>query len=150
MQQSANLSDHLVGGSKFLKRMGNIQNLKEMHRKYKKGEGIILPGSKYIGPGNALNLGKPLSKGDEYARQHDNAYDRYLKAGVKAKDLYMGFSSPDLKLIRQSDVRTPEGFATFYGMNTKRLVSKSGLTKRIREKNLIKYRQEEFSRRKRL
>lgn len=37
---------------------------------------FLLPGHKYLGPGNPINNGKPVNKADEIARQHDIAYDK--------------------------------------------------------------------------
>lgn len=36
---------------------------------------IILPGYKYEGPGNALDIGEPVNKADAVAQQHDYSYD---------------------------------------------------------------------------
>lgn len=36
--------------------------------------GLTLPGTKYIGPGNALDRGKPVNTADAIAQEHDYAY----------------------------------------------------------------------------
>ncbi len=38
--------------------------------------GATIPGTKYIGPGNPLDNGDPVSNADEDARQHDIAYSK--------------------------------------------------------------------------
>lgn len=43
---------------------------------YKKG--LTLPFSKYIGPGNSLNQGKPSNNIDIHAREHDIAYNKAI------------------------------------------------------------------------
>ena len=103
-----------------------------------KGKGVVLPGSNYIGPGNPM--GRPVkSKGDALAKKHDEAYARYLAAGYSKKKVYTGFSDADKKLMKKSDVTTPEGVATYTGMKAKQLLHKAGLTgKKLKEKNVRK------------
>jgi len=93
-----------------------------------RGKGIVYPGSKYIGPGNAMNLGKPNSKADAAAYQHDLAYDKYLKDGHKKKKVYAGFSKADQQLMNKSDVTTKHGLVTYGGMAVKKGLYKLGLT----------------------
>lgn len=57
--------------------------------------GKVFPGSKYIGPGNPMNLGEPTSDGDALAYMHDMAYDRLLKAGVPPAQVYLGLTQAD-------------------------------------------------------
>ncbi len=102
-----------------------------------RGKGLVLPGSKYIGPGNALNKGKPRGKADAAALKHDLAYDDYIKKGkVKKKDVYLGFSDADKRLMKGSDTTTSAGLATYAGMKAKHILNKVGLTKRIRDKDV--------------
>ncbi len=99
-----------------------------------KGEGWILPGSKYIGPGNRLDLGKPKNAADAAAYEHDLAYDRYLKRGKSKLKVYTGFSDADQKLMKRSDVTTPHGLATYLGMTPKKALYKLGITgKKIKD-----------------
>jgi len=109
-------------------RLHNPVNLTKMAVNAVRGKGLVLPGSKYIGPGNSLNRGKAKSKADEAARRHDIDYDNYLKAGVSKKKLYTGFSDADQRLMKRSDVTTPDGLATYTGMLAKKGLHKIGLT----------------------
>ncbi|AAB95452.1 capsid protein VP1 [Adeno-associated virus 3B] len=43
--------------------------------------GLVLPGYKYLGPGNGLDKGEPVNEADAAALEHDKAYDQQLKAG---------------------------------------------------------------------
>lgn len=103
-----------------------------------KGRGMVLPGSKYIGPGNYMNKGKPRDKADAAAKQHDIDYGKMIKAGHKAKDVYLGYSDADKRLMKRADVTTPSGLAAYGGMKAKQLLNKTGLTKRIRDKKKVK------------
>jgi hypothetical protein len=115
-------------------RMMNPYNLGKMGINALRGKGLVLPGSRYIGPGNSLNAGTPTSSADAAARLHDLDYDNYLKHGVKAKKLYFGFSDADARLMKRSDVTTPDGLATYSGMLLKKVGHKIGLTgKRIHD-----------------
>ena len=95
-----------------------------------RGKGFVLPGSKYIGPGNSLDRGKPTSSADAAALQHDIDYDNTIKKhGNKIKPkLYLGFSDADDRLMKRSDITTPDGLATWGGMAVKKAVYKLGLT----------------------
>lgn len=98
-----------------------------------RGKGWTLPGSKYIGPGNEMNLGTPTSSADAAAYRHDLAYDKYLKSGKSKKKVYLGYSDADARLMKESDVTTKEGLATYLGMLPKKGMYKLGLTgKRIK------------------
>ena len=97
-----------------------------------KGE-FIFPGSKYIGPGNAMNKGAPTSRADANAYEHDVAYGKYLEKGHKAKDVYLGYSDADERLLRKTKADTPEGLVVNLGMLAKKGLNKTGLTKRIRD-----------------
>lgn len=98
-----------------------------------KGEGFVLPGSKYIGPGNRMDKGKPVDQADANAYQHDIDYDNYLKKGHKARDVYTGWSDADDRLLKKTKADTPNGLAVNLGMGAKKLLHKTGLTKRIRD-----------------
>jgi hypothetical protein len=108
-----------------------------------KDKGITLPGSKYIGPGNAMNKGKPKDRGDALAYQHDKDYDKLLKGGVKPKDLYTGYSNADKRLLKGSwravrDHGDAGALAAAAGMGIKALGAKLGVTKRINDKKYLK------------
>lgn len=120
-------------GVELTKRMTNRKNITKILKDGRAGKGWVLPGSNYIGPGNPMNR-KVLSKGDGLAKKHDQAYERYLKAGVTKKRVYGGFSDADKTLMRKSDKTTAEGLATYGGMKAKHLAHKAGLTgPRLRE-----------------
>lgn len=109
-------------------KMINPINVAKMAHGAATGKGLVLPGSKYIGPGNPMNLGKPTSKSDANARLHDLDYDKLLERGVKPSKLYLGFSEADERLMKRSNVTTPLGLATYGGMAVKKGLYKLGLT----------------------
>lgn len=92
------------------------------------GEGWLLPGSKYIGPGNRMNKGKPRSAADAAALQHDKDYDEMIKSGIKPSKVYTRFSDADQRLMNRSDITTADGLATYVGMAGKKALYKLGLT----------------------
>ena len=102
-----------------------------------RGKGFVLPGSKYIGPGNEMNKGKPTDQADANAYQHDIDYDNYLKKGHKAKDVYTGYSDADERLLKNTKANSANGLAVVLGMGAKKLLNKTGLTKRIRDTDTI-------------
>lgn len=119
-------------------RVLNPKNATKMVKDAAKGKGVVLPGSNYIGPGNPMGR-KVKSKGDALAKKHDEDYDRYIKAGYSKKKVYAGFSDADKRLMKKSDVTTPEGVATYAGMKAKQLLHKTGITgKKLKEKNVRK------------
>ena len=126
--------------SKLGARLLNPLNQIKMTKNAIQGKGIVLPGSKYIGPGNAMNKGKPTSKADALAYQHDIDYDNYLRSGkVKAKNVYTGYSDADERLRKaagKSAYKDPSAMAAYLGMSGKKLLNKVGLTKRIRDKDV--------------
>jgi hypothetical protein len=122
-----------VAAAKLTAKLVNPYNRAKMVYKAVRGKGLILPGSKYIGPGNAMNKGKPRSSADAAAYRHDMAYDKLLKKGYSKKKVYGGFSDADQRLMHDSDVTTPDGLATYLGMSAKKGLYKLGLSgKRIR------------------
>jgi len=92
------------------------------------GQGLVVPGSKYIGPGNAMNKGKPNSSADKAAYQHDLDYGRLLSQGVSKKKLYGGFSKADERLMKKADLTTKHGVAAYGGMAVKKGIYKLGLS----------------------
>lgn len=123
-----------VAGARLYTKVSNPYNMAKMGVNAARGKGLVLPGSRYIGPGNSLNAGKPTSSADRAARLHDMDYDKLLKRGVKPSKLYAGFSQADERLMKRSDVTTPDGLATFGGMLAKKGLYKLGLTgKKIRD-----------------
>lgn len=80
-----------------------------------------------------MNKGKPVDKADANAYQHDVDYDNYIKQGHKAKDVYLGYSDADERLLRNTKANTPNGLAVNLGMLAKKGLNKLGVTKRIRD-----------------
>lgn len=114
-------------------RLANPVNRAKFVANAVRGEGFVLPGSKYIGPGNRMDKGKPVNEADANAYQHDIDYDNYLKKGHKAFDVYTGYSDADERLLKNTKATTPEGLAVVAGMGIKKGLNKLGLTKRIRD-----------------
>ena len=128
-----------INTGKLFKRVSNPIKLAKAIGGAARGKGFVLPGSKYIGPGNPMNRGSPKSKADALAYQHDVDYADYLKAGVKKKHLYTGYSDADARLMKESKKHLaddPSAIATYAGMGAKKLLNKTGLTKRIRDKDI--------------
>nr|QWJ89500.1 capsid protein [Porcine parvovirus] len=66
----------------------------------KRARGLTLPGYKYLGPGNSLDQGEPTNPSDAAAKEHDEAYDKYIKSG---KNPYFYFSAADEKFIKETE-----------------------------------------------
>lgn len=115
------------------KRLANPSNQAKMIGNALAGKGLVFPGSKYIGPGNEMNKGKPVDEADANAYQHDMDYDNYLKKGRSKKDVYLGYSDADKRLLKNTKATTPNGFVVKAGMHAKRLLNKTGLTARVRD-----------------
>lgn len=118
-------------------RIANPINKLKFARTALKGEGFVLPGSKYIGPGNRMDKGKPVDQADANAYQHDIDYDNYIKKGHKPKDVYLGYSDADERLLKNTKATTANGLAVNLGMGAKKLLNMTGLTKRIRDTDVI-------------
>ncbi len=117
-----------VAAGKLGARVTNPINIAKTTINAARGKGLVLPGSKYIGPGNSMDRGPPTSKADAAAYQHDLDYDRLLKKGISPSKLYLGYSDADARLRKRSDVTTPDGLATYAGMSVKKGLQKLGLT----------------------
>lgn len=96
-----------------------LNNAPSIMRGAAQGKGFLYPGSKYIGPGNKLDSGKPTSQADAVAREHDYQYDYLLKKG---KNPYWTFNEADRHAIRRVKTHTPAGAAVFMGLSAKRLL----------------------------
>lgn len=79
---------------------------------------ITYPGSRYIGPGNKLDEGKPLTKHDRLAYVHDHQYSELMEKGVNP---YFTFNEADVQMLRDADFRTIQGAAVALGIGAKRL-----------------------------
>lgn len=117
-------------------RVKNPVNQIKFARNAIKGKGFVLPGSKYIGPGNEMNKGAPVDEADANAFQHDKDYDEYIKRGHRPRDVYTGYSDADERLLRNTKADTPNGLAVNLGMGLKKGANKLGLTKRIRDSDI--------------
>lgn len=67
------------------------------------GGGFILADHKYIGPGNAMDLGWPVDDGDALAYLHDEAYARLLDSGLPPAVVYAGSTQADEDAIADSE-----------------------------------------------
>lgn len=126
-----------LAGAKLAGRIANPVRKGKFIKDAVSGKGFVLPGSKYIGPGNEMNKGKPVDEADANAYQHDVDYDNYLKKGHKAKDVYTGYSDADERLLKKTKANTPNGLAVVLGMGAKKMLNKTGLTKRIRDTDVV-------------
>nr|AAB38327.1 VP1 [Kilham rat virus] len=80
--------------------------------------GCVPPGYKYLGPGNSLDQGEPTNPSDAAAKEHDLAYDEYIKSG---KNPYLYFSPADQRFIDQTkDAKDWGGKVGHYFFRTKR------------------------------
>nr|AWV66971.1 Structural ORFs [Bat bocavirus] len=86
----------------------------------RKPGGWVLPGYKYLGPFNPLDNGEPVNKADQAAKEHDKAYDDYIKQGVNP---YLKFNKADNKFIE--DLKEDKSIGGFIGrgaFNLKRVL----------------------------
>jgi hypothetical protein len=128
---------HTTG--KLAKRVTNPHNAAKMVGNAALGKGVVLPGSKYIGPGNSMKKGKPTTKADADAYQHDIDYDNYIKSGQKSSKVYTRYSDADDRLRKKSAKnmhKDPNALAAWAGMSAKHLLHKSGLVGRVRDKDV--------------
>ncbi|CAK1580535.1 unnamed protein product [Parnassius mnemosyne] len=56
------------------------------HQQGPSGSGIIFPGYKYLGPGNALDRGVPINALDAAAKKHDEKYHKITEYYKKTKN----------------------------------------------------------------
>lgn len=110
-----------VAAARLAGKVANPLFVPQMAAKKALGLGITLPGSKYIGPGNPMQLGKPTSAADAAAYEHDQAYDKYINSGIPAKKVYGSYSKADKILRDKADTTTPDGLAAYLGMTAKKI-----------------------------
>lgn len=123
-----------VTAGKMISHLSNPANQQEMLSKLVRGKGLTYPGTKYIGPGNPMNLGSPTSKADELAFQHDKDYEDYLQKGYSPKDVYSRYSSADRRLYdiaKKKAHKSHEHLALTLGMGAKKLAHDLGVTKSL-------------------
>lgn len=134
------LSQKIVKGTKVAKaavKLGsealNPLNYAKMASSALRGKGLVVPGTKYLGPGNPLQSGAPTSSTDRLARIHDHEYNDYLSSGISKKRLYLGFSEADQRLMDAADKTTTQGLAAYSGMGAKKILSKITRQKTIKD-----------------
>lgn len=69
------------GFREFLGLEAGAPRPKANQQKQDDARGLVLPGYKYLGPGNGLDKGEPVNFADSVAREHDLAYNQQLEAG---------------------------------------------------------------------
>lgn len=94
-----------------------------------KRQGMTVPGSKYIGPGNKMTLGRPNDDGDALAYLHDEAYQRLLDQGLPPEQVYLGVTDADTKAISSAksilrDHADAGALAVYLGLSAKQKGSK--------------------------
>jgi hypothetical protein len=120
-----------LAAGKIVRDFNNPINQAKMISRAAQGKGLVYPGTKYIGPGNPMNLGEPVSAGDAVAMKHDFEYGRLLEKGVKPWKLYAGFSEADKRAMKEADVTAKHGLAIYMGMAVKKGLYKAGLTGKL-------------------
>lgn len=103
---------------------------REVIEKKKRELGATLPGTNYVGPGNPMDLGLPITDGDALAYEHDLAYGRLLDSGVPPKLVYAGLTQADDDAIRAArhllmNHPDPTALAVFIGLGLKRGASRA-------------------------
>lgn len=87
--------------------------------------GLTLPGSKYIGPGNSLNLGEPITDADEAAKIHDLTYSfehyKYSQGEISKEEFENNIRASDFKFIKRLDIFNPQSNWARSGLVAKQL-----------------------------
>ncbi len=122
---------HSIG--KIGKQFANPKNIYDSIRK----PGIILPGSKYIGPGNRMGQGRGVDEGDRIAKQHDKDYTALSDAGA-GKNVYTRYSKADERAFQKAKKTLGKkadagALAVAAGMGAKKLANKIGLVKKLND-----------------
>lgn len=78
---------------------------------------LLYPGTKYIGPGNKDDEGRPTSRADRLAYQHDHQYGQLQKLGV---DPYTHWNKADEWLVQHAKPEDDEQMALILGMRIKK------------------------------
>lgn len=104
------------------------QQPEEEHR------GLVLPGYKYLGPGNSLNRGPPVNQLDAAAKKHDEQYHKiteYYKKTKNYKQFNESIRRADSEFIQEVSEVAPEstydGIAKWLaigGIGTKKILEK--------------------------
>lgn len=90
--------------------------------------GLTLPYSSYIGPGNSLNLGHPLTEADVAAKQHDLRYAwhsyKYSKGKITSEEFQKRVETADNQFLRANSWSSLQGFPAILGIGSKHFVEK--------------------------
>lgn len=92
-----------------------------------------MPGYKYLGPGNRLDKGEPTNHNDKVAKEHDEAYDAYLK---KKQDPYWNYNDADDVFLKKAKLNDLGGFLGTTFFKAKRLAWRAGLINNIDKPSL--------------
>lgn len=88
--------------------------------------GVTLPYSKYIGPGNSLNLGEPKTEADRAAKIHDLTYShehyKYSKNITSENEYHEAIRKSDFDLIKRLDILNPQSNWARSGIAAKQLL----------------------------
>lgn len=95
-----------------------LANAPSIYSKWRRTGAITFPGSRYIGPGNKLNEGRPTSYADRLAYVHDHQYAELQRKGVNP---YTTFNMADRQMLAQNRVNTVEGAAVALGIGAKKI-----------------------------
>lgn len=98
----------------------------------------VLPGYRYVGPGNKLYAGKPRNPTDKAARKHDFAYTRLLDLGQKP---YTNWSQADRDFLNEISGNKDYGAYVSKGFfSVKHFLAKQGFIGTI-DQNMPKFKQ---------
>lgn len=96
--------------------------------------GIVLPGYRYLGPGNSLNRGPPVNALDAAAKKHDEKYHKiteYFKKTKNRKVFEQQVAEADEEFIEEVATYAPEGtydtiakWLAYGGIETKHIAEK--------------------------
>ena len=105
-----------------------LKNSPQVALKYMKTGAMTYPGSRYIGPGNKLDMGRPKTYGDHLAYIHDHQYDELLKKGANP---YGTFNRADRQLLKKADPRKKDQAPVYWGMQLKKLFQKKNMKHKV-------------------
>ena len=74
MRRKSSCASCGITKTKFVKKDGGAVDIEKAMLPLLPKKGLTLPGYKYCGPGNPLNLGKPTNELDEICMKHDYYY----------------------------------------------------------------------------
>lgn len=110
-----------MGGAAVAAIHHGLKNTPKVLAHYKKTGALTYPGSRYIGPGNTMFEGRPVSQGDKVAFKHDQMYGNYQAQGLKPHKYY---NDSDRWARKKANKKTVHGMAVYLGMTAKKLTQK--------------------------